>query len=805
MKYLFHNFISTLRRYRMSSLLNIIGMAVAFAAFYVIMTQVCWNFSYNKSLKDADRTFVISLPSQYSPGKYSIWVCRPLAEAMVAGSSSVESGGLYETFKSDKESLCWTRKDGVPVKMHLDLSQFSSGSIKALNFSAVEGSMDGLSKPETIALSESFAKKNGLTIGDRISWQDPEDEQNAQEIVAIYSDFPDNSDLGLNDAIYDIKDNGIDDNSEWSYNYIVKLHDKSRKEEFEKDCDKFVREYIEKLYDGSGADEAELDEICSGLKVKLVSLSDIFYSQELDGTPGRRGNKTTDMTLLAVAILTILIAMINFFNFFFALVPARLRSVNTYKIFGVSRTALILNFIFESVGLVVIALALSALAVLLFMRTSAAGILTAPVWGNALVLWMTIGAAVVTAVVGSIYPALYITSFQPALVLKGSFSGSAAGRSLRNTLICFQFVISMSLIICAMFIRMQHTYMMNYDMGFDKSHLLSGKMPYGLCWYGSQNEAFEDKLRSNPDILDITWADGKIVNTSRMGWGRDYKGESINFQCYPVAYNFLSFMGIDIVEGRNFTKSDEISDGGTMIFNEQAQKEFGIDLETPAPGHVDGSITAGICKDFNFKPLQYGRDAFAFYVFGKNRWRRGLQQIYVRTAPGADVRAVIKFILDTVQDMRPDVDPELYYIDFFDQELGTQYKQESRLSMLISIFTMIAIIISLMGVFGLVLFDTQHRSREIAVRRVMGGSVGDIVRMFNAKYIRIVLAGFVIAAPLSWWIVRRYFAGFAYHTAISWWVFAVALLIVLAITVLIVTLRSLKAATSNPVEQLKND
>ena len=789
----------------MSSLLNIIGMAVAFAAFYVIMTQVCWNFSYNKSLKDADRTFVISLPSQYSPGKYSIWICRPLAEAMISGSSSVESGGLYETFCSDKEALCWTRKNDVPVKLHLDLSQYSAGSIKALNFSAVEGSLEDLSKPATIAVSESFAKRSGLTIGDRISWQDPEGEQNAQEIVAIYSDFPKNSDLGMNNAIYDIKDIGINDNSEWSYNYIVKLHDKSQKEEFEKDCDKFVREYMEKLYDGSDTDDSELDEICNGLKVKLVSLADIFYSQELDGTPGRRGNRTTDMTLLAVAILTILIALINFVNFFFALVPARLRSVNTYKIFGVSRTALIFNFIFESVGLIVIALALSALTVFMFMRTSAAGILTAPVWGNALVLWMTVGAAVVTAVLGSIYPAFYITSFQPALVLKGSFSGSTAGRRLRNALICFQFVISMSLIICAMFIRMQHTYMMNYDMGFDKSHLLSGRIPYGLCWYGSQNEAFEDKLRSNPDILDITWAEGKIVNTSRMGWGRDYKGESINFQCYPVAYNFLSFMGIDIVEGRNFTKADELSEGGAMIFNEKAQKEFNIDLETPAPGHVDGCVTAGICKDFNFKPLQYGRDAFAFLVFGKERWRKGLQQIYVRTAPGADVNAVIKFILDTVQEMRPDVDPELYYIDFFDKELGAQYKQENHLSTLISIFTLIAIIISLMGVFGLVLFDTQHRSRDIAVRRVMGGSIGDIIRMFNAKYIRIVLAGFVIAAPLSWWIVRRYFAGFAYHTAISWWVFAVALLVVLAITVFIVTLRSLKAATSNPVEQLKND
>ena len=805
MKYLFHNFISTLRRYRMSSLLNIVGMAVAFAAFYVIMTQVCWNFSYNKSLKDADRTFVISSPSPYSPGKYNIWICRPLGESMISSSSLVEAGGVYETFRSEKEPLCWTRKNDVPVKLHLDLPQFTAGSIKALNFTASEGSLDELSKPGTIAISASFARKNGLAIGDRISWQDPEGEQNAHEIVAIYADFPENSDLGMNNAIYDMKDNHIDDRSEWSFNYIVKLHDASQKEEFEKESNKVVRDYITNLYDGSGADQSDINELCNQMNVKLVSLKDTFYTEVLDGMPGRRGNKTTDMTLLAVAILTILIALINFVNFFFALVPARLRSVNTYKIFGVSRTALILNFIFESVGLVVIALALSALTVFLFLRTSAAGILTAPAGVNALVLWMTVGVAVVTAVLGSIYPAFYITSFQPALVLKGSFSGSAAGRSLRNSLICFQFIISMSLIICAMFIRMQHTYMMNYDMGFDKSHLLSGRMPYGICWYGSQNEAFEDKLRSNPDIVDITWADGKIVNTSRMGWGRDYKGETINFQCYPVAYNFLHFMGIDIIEGRDFTKSDELSDGGTMIFNEQAKKEFDIDLETPAPGHVDGSITAGICKDFNFQPLQYDRDAFAFYVFGKNRWRQGLQQIYVRTAPGADVNAVIKFIRDTVHEMRPDADPETYEIDFFDKELGAQYRQESRLSMLISIFTFIAIIISLMGVFGLVLFDTQHRSREIAVRRVMGGSVPDIIKMFNAKYIRIVLVGFVVAAPLSWWIVRRYLAGFAYHTAINRWVFAVALVVVLAITVLIVTLRSLKAATSNPVEQLKND
>ena len=809
MRYIFNNFLNTLKRYNVSSLLNITGMAVAFAAFYVIMTQVCFNLGYNKSLKDADRTFVMSVPSRYNEGKFNIFINRPLGEALVSGSSMSEGGGVFGMYAYESGEVCYTRRNDVPVKMHLERMQYSAGGLRALNFEAVEGSLDELSKPSTIAISESSAKKYDLKLGDSISWSDPQGEKGAREIVSIYKDFPKNSDLGTVYAVYDLNDYCIDNRSEWSFDYCVKLQNASQKEEFEKESKTILLDYFKKLYDGAGEtlSDEDIDEINNEFNIKLIPLSELFYTKELDGKPGRTGNLTTDMTLLAVAVLIILIALINFINFFFALVPARLRSVNTYKIFGVSRTSLIFNFIFESVGLVAIALALAAIIVILLLRTSIAGILgSSAVFGdNVPVLAMTVGAAVLTAVLGSIYPAFYITSFQPALVLKGSFSGSVSGRRLRTALIGFQFVISMSLIICAMFIKMQHTYLMNYDMGFNKSCLLSGHIPYDVCWYGSQNEAFEDKLRSNPQIQDITWADGEIVSRSRMGWGRDYKGKTIYFQCYPVAYNFLKFMGIDIVDGRDFMKSDEASECGVMIFNEQAKKDFDVDFVTPAPGHMDGTVTAGICKDFNFKPLQYGRDDFAFYVFGKNRWRNGLHQVYIRTTPGADVQSVIKFVLATVKEMVPYADDELYNIDFFDKELGAQYRQERRLSTLISIFTLVAIIISLMGVFGLVLFDTQHRSREIAVRRVMGGSVGDILKMFNAKYIRIVLASFVIAAPLSWWVINRYFAGFAYHTPVHWWVFALSLVIVLAITMLIVTLRSLDAATSNPVDSLKNE
>ena len=139
MRYIFNNFLNTLKRYKVSSLLNIIGMAVAFAAFYVIMTQVCFNLGYNKSLKDADRTFVMSVPSQYNEGKFNIFISRPLGEALVSGSSMSEGGGVFGMYAYESGEVCYTRRNDVPVKMHLERMQYSAGGLRALNFEAVEG------------------------------------------------------------------------------------------------------------------------------------------------------------------------------------------------------------------------------------------------------------------------------------------------------------------------------------------------------------------------------------------------------------------------------------------------------------------------------------------------------------------------------------------------------------------------------------------------------------------------------------------------------------------------------------------
>ena len=802
MKYIFINFINTLRHYKASSLLNIVGMAVAFAAFYIILTQVIWGFSYNKGLEDEDRIFLVTY--NRSDGLHSA-TCRPYAERTLCAVPEVESYGIAECNNDDEGQFHYIKEDGKIRKFTAYVQKFTQGALTLFKFEEEQGSFKDLAKPRTCAVSAKFAKENNLKIGDKFS-NSPE-EPAEYEIVAIWKDkFPKASALGSIKMLWDIRNSFIDVWSEFSFKYFVKLKKADLKEAAEKNANIAIKPVIEERYEHD-TDDAKFD--IDNYKVKLIPLNELYYRNDVNYVMSisQEGNKTADITLLAVAILIIIIAMINFINFFFALVPARIRSVNTYKVYGTSRMTLVSNFVIESVGLVLIALIFAAVIILLFERSSLTDLLVAPIdfASNGTVLLITVSVTLLGAIVGSLYPAYYITSFQPAFVLKGSFGTSRSGKMLRNILIGVQFTISIGLIICAIFIKLQQSYMMNYDMGFNKQCLISGSMPRKLGWKESMNSAFTDKLKSNPDIADITWADDNIVNQDRMGWGRENNGVQIYFECYPVAYNFLNFMGIDIIDGRDFLISDDKSANGAIIFTETTQKKYDFTAGDLGPGSEnDSALVVGICKDFHFRPLQYSSGDFAFYLFGNNNnMGHCLNHIYLRTAKGADPIKVMDFVKKTALEILPNEDPDNVELRIFDEELASKYEAEAKIGTLITIFTITAIIISLMGVFGLVLFETQHRKKEIAIRRVLGAEIDDILKMFCLKYSIIVVVCFVIASPLSWLIINRYFSTFAYHMQITWWVFALAFVVVLVITNLVVAVRCLQTASSNPVDSIK--
>lgn len=811
MKIAFRNFLTTLRRYKVSSLLNVIGLTLAFTAFYVIMTQVWWELGYNRSLHEADRIYLVENEDWYEPGKWSSWLNRPVPERVIASTAGVEVGGcMWGGFGS---GTCWTSNEPSfgYNKFSASCGSVSLSFLDVFAFRSVEGDVHDLGKPKSVIVSREAAERMRVGVGSLI-WVDTDEPQpdGAMEVVAVFEDFPDNSLLGECEVVKNLGETNLYTTSEWSFNYFVKFRPGADPDEFARQWtnvnQEMQREAAEKR--AAAGDAADDDDESGIYGVRLSPVSELYFESDSQA-PCRQGSVVTTYTLLGIAVLVIVLAFINFVNFFFALVPVRIRTVNTFKVFGAPASSLRFNFVFEAFGLVLIALLAAWYVSFALQGTEFASYISASLAlsQNLEVVGLVAVVAFVMALAASLYPAWYITSFAPALVVKGSFGGTRSGRRLRTLLLGVQFFISIGLIIATSFIRLQHDYMMHYDMGFDKENLLAVRLSErGAVSY----DALRQKLLSDPQVKDVTGATSRLVSVGRMDWGREFKGRQVAFQSYVVQPDFLRVMGIPITDGRDFLESDFDKELGTMIFNEAARREFEMQVGDRINGFVspDEQIV-GFCADFNFKPLQYGVSPFCFYLLPKkiqqeNYWHLP-HVVYVRMTPGADIAAVTAHIRRCIAEVDPRTEPGDIVVRVFDEELGLEYDNERKLTAIVGLFALLAVVIALMGVFGLVLFETQHRRREIAVRRVMGASRGEILAMFNRRYVMLVAVCFVLAVPVSIWAVRHWLAGFAYAVPLYWWVFALALAGVLAVTALTVTVRSWHAVNENPAESVKSE
>lgn len=811
MKIAFRNFLTTLRRYKISSLLNVIGLTLAFTAFYVIMTQVWWELGYNRSLHEADRIYLVENEDWYEPGKWSSWLNRPVPERVIASTAGVEVGGcMWGGFGS---GTCWTSNEPSfgYNKFSASCGSVSLPFLDVFAFRSVEGDVHDIGKPKSVIVSREAAERMRVGVGSLI-WVDTDEPQpdGAMEVVAVFEDFPDNSLLGECEVVKNLGETNLYTTSEWSFNYFVKFRPGADPDEFARQWtnvnQEMQREAAEKR--AAAGDAADDDDESGIYGVRLSPVSDLYFESDSQA-PCRQGSVVTTYTLLGIAVLVIVLAFINFVNFFFALVPVRIRTVNTFKVFGAPASSLRFNFVFEAFGLVLIALLAAWYVSFALQGTEFASYISASLAlsQNLEVVGLVAVVAFVMALAASLYPAWYITSFAPALVVKGSFGGTRSGRRLRTLLLGVQFFISIGLIIATSFIRLQHDYMMHYDMGFDKENLLAVRLSErGAVSY----DALRQKLLSDPQVKDVTGATSRLVSVGRMGWGREFKGRQVAFQSYVVQPDFLRVMGIPITDGRDFLESDFDKELGTMIFNEAARREFEMQVGDRINGFVspDEQIV-GFCADFNFKPLQYGVSPFCFYLLPKkiqqeNYWHLP-HVVYVRMTPGADIAAVTAHIRRCIAEVDPRTEPGDIVVRVFDEELGLEYDNERKLTAIVGLFALLAVVIALMGVFVLVLFETQHRRREIAVRRVMGASRGEILAMFNRRYVMLVAVCFVLAVPVSIWAVRHWLAGFAYAVPLYWWVFALALAGVLAVTALTVTVRSWRAVNENPAESVKSE
>lgn len=794
-----YDFLMLLRRYKVSSVLNIAGMGLAFAAAYLMLVQVVFDFSFNRSLPDAANIYRLEYPSWYNDGRWGITWNRHNPLAYCEGIPEVEAAATFRCDGSTGMSYSIKRNDTID-NLTMNSSYCEREGFDVFGFECVAGSFDDFTGISTAVISESAAKRYGLNVGDVLhSGRGASEESQTITIVAIYRDFVKPNSVARNDMFVGMVPLEQHSSSNWNDPFYLRLTPGASPEAVEEKMTDFFREQAA----NEGYTQEETERAIPKNVPRLNNMCDIYFSRDTEGNDGPTGNITTTYTLLSIAVLVIVIAFINFVNFFFALIPVRIRAVNTRKIFGASNARLRVGFVAETVGLFIVALVVAYGLVVVFNDTPMATYLStsAAVAENLPLALGFVAVAVVAGVVISLYPIFYITSFSPAFVIKGSFQATRSGRVLRYTLVGVQYVISITLIIVTLFVQMQHNYMMNYDMGFDKEGILAVNGPTITSY--QQMDVLSEKLRQNPMVTDVTFSAGDIVEPQRMGWGREFRDKQISFQCYPVAWNFLDFMGIDVTEGRNFTKDDYQRANGVFIFNESARRSFELTLDDKLNGHAADTDIAGFCEDFHFKPLQYGVEPFCFYVFGSSPWYYP-SHVYVRIAAGTGIREAIRYVRETVVAFDPSVDADQVDVTLFDDELGKYYNAEERLARLIAAFSLLSIVISMLGVFGLVLFETQYRRKEIGIRRVNGASVGSILEMFNRQFLRIVGICTVIALPISYYIVNRWMEGFATRMPMHWWIFVLAVIIVAVITVATVTARSWRAANENPINAIQH-
>ncbi|MDL2238838.1 ABC transporter permease [Bacteroidales bacterium OttesenSCG-928-K22] len=774
-----------------TNILNIIGLSVAFAAFIIIAIQINYDFTYDRGYKDSDRIYrlenINSNTEQYDPN-----ICRPFGEIIAQTFPEIEAGTCIWW----GGQAYFATSDNVSNAIVLHYNEASSALPNVFGLELVDGNFADFEKPGNIIIPQSVAEllfNDESAIGKQLfagynkSQLTIDDNRATFTVAAIYKDLPKNS--SLQNTIYtNLGERYIDNRSEWSFRYYYKLNIGTDYVQLEKDAEQFL---LKTYY----PDEEDYDEEF----IRLNPIHNLYFSKDTIHDGSEKGNLTTTISLLTIAILIVIIAIINFINFSMAAVPLNIRRINTMKVIGCTNSSLRIKQIVNVIILSIISFGIALLLVHVIAGTTFSSLISAKLdfVSNWKILVLSGVIAIITGILGGLYPAFYSTSFSPAVVLKGSFGLSVKGRKLRSSLIAVQYIISITLLIVSMFILVQNRFMKKHDVGFRTENILTVRASNTVV---KQKDAFLNQLQTNPNILDITFSDGPIISSGKMGWGRHYKDNVVNFNCFPVATNFMEFFGIDVVEGRGFREGDNLKLNGTIIFNEAAKEKYDFEVDDKIEGHVeDPSDIVGIVKNFNFQPLQYKIQPIALYVFGSNPWR--LQTFTFIKITGNDVKGSIDHIRKTLEEFDPDLANAT--INFMDKSIESMYWKEDNLAKLILIFCGLSVFISIIGILGLIFFETQFRKKEIGIRRVFGSTISEILSMLNKTYLKITFICFAISIPIAYFIIKEWLKNFAYRSPIPFWIWIVALFVIVLLTVTIISLRSLRSAKANPVESIK--
>ena len=795
MKLMIRNLLYLFKRFKTAVVLNLFGLTIAFAAFLLIVMQVDYEMNYDAMHSKSGRTF--RLEANHGEFEHNAIHCLMFSDAFVNSSAHITDYSYrYPFYGGERYCQIDEVDDQGEAKVFKENFQLCLPNISdVFDFHMKEGSVECLSIPGSVLIPESVAKRlfdKQSAIGKRIRMSGSSGWQPVSTTIltigGVYKDFPGNT--TVQNRIYVPMDQLDLLKSSWQMyanEIYVTLDDPLNKEE--------VLDHFNKTFDFAKSQMGSAQEIA----LRLTPLKEVYYTHDTTFDFNPKGHRETNYVLLGIAFLILFIAGINFTNLTTSLIPLRLKTINTHRVLGCSIYKLQAISLIESIVICLISYILALSIVNDLSYTPIANWVDADIrlsQYKGLIL-LTALIAILTGCLAGLYPAIRSTSYAPALVLKGSFGLSPKGKKVRVALIGFQYTVSIALIIVTLFMGLQNHFMTSSEqLGFNKDQVAIVNLTPEI--YAKHKPQYIQKLKDYPGIEDVAFSVYELSKEDDMidlEYAR-HEDKDVFFKVFYASENFLSVMDIQVEEGRDFTREDLNKAQSDYIINPAAERDFHLH---PGDRFNDRTVL-GVSKDFRFNSCRIASSPFVFAL--NNDIPNPKLVSYIRFNSKTNLQEAVAHVRETLKEIDPTFPFE---ISFYNTILNNLYQKEQTLGKLISLFGIMAILISIVGVFGLVLFETQYRRKEIGIRKINGATTGQILLMFNKTYIRIVSVCFIISIPIAWMGTQQWLENFAYKTPLHLWVFIVAFLIILSVTIGTVTFRNWQAANENPVNSVKSE
>jgi putative ABC transport system permease protein len=799
------------------SFINIFGLATGLTCCMLISIYLRYEWSYDSYQKDVRDMYQVETEFKITTGKNFTLAATPapMAAAIkrdfpeVRESTRILQMAIYE----DKTMLQYTVPGAAPISFYEDKGFLAdSNFFRFFAYPFIEGDpATALVPPATIVISEEIAHKlfgNSPALGKTIRVSSGTNGDHVLSVTGVFRpiDAPSHIDanffISMNggDMEEQIRRAADDYTTNNMFVTYLRLQPGVSAETVEAKFPAFLDKYAGKALRMIGAEKRQF----------LVPVRDIHLRADLPGNVTAPTSRTSLYILASIAVFTLLIACINFMNLATARSAKRSSEVGVRKVLGAVRGSLIGQFLGESVLMSVFAFLLAWMFTIMLLPAFC------EITGRSLSLSLPahlplvaafLGLAVLAGLLAGVYPAFYLSSFQPARVLKGKLSNSLAAISLRKGLVVFQFMISVTLIVSTVVIKDQLHFLRTQDLGFEKTAQIVVPLSGSLA--KERSATLEDEFQRIGQVIGAgaaTYYPG-LVNPSDNTLYRDGQRpkEGQRTRLNDVDYNYLSTMGIKPIAGRIFSKEFPGDTLARIVLNERAVRALGFTdpaavIGTKVNSDFRGQTTkwtvVGVVKDFHFQDLH---EPIAPYGFMLSPGSGNYLIVHARPGPPAPLLASLETAWKKVDPNEP------FEYSFLDEDFQKNYVADERLSELIRYFTLMAILISCLGLFGLASFSAEQRVREIGIRKVLGASVGSIVLMLSKEFMKLVCLGMLIASPLAWLIMHQWLDDFAYKTPISWMVFLITFASTIAITLATVSFHAIRAGLANPAKSLKTE